>query len=362
MKRIYILMLGVTLLGIFIGILISPYIYSLQTSKQPQPEVGRNKVGANISTIYTLTITRKETLTATGAQALQPREVYVLEAATLKPMIDMLKDIMKPRGYMIYDEAKGSAQLAREISDLGKRADLFVSIDSEVVEKILMPGGVASWYIVFSTSSMVFVYSNASEDKVRRPLEMLARGDLKGFFDGLLSGSYRIGLGNPDNVPQGYRTLIMLKLAGVMLWGNESYYISRFNDLQRSGKVVYTRDAASLVAQLQTGAIDISFTYLHEALLYNLKYARLPKQLDLSDPSLRDFYSRANYTTSSGTVIRGSPIEIVITIPKTAENREAALAVIAYLLTDKGRELIRRAGLVPIEIPEIRGSYSDLFR
>ncbi len=339
MKKNYILTLGTTILGFLIGVLVSPYIY---------PSHGPGQV-----TTYTQTVS--------GGSAPQQKEVYVLEAATLKPMVDMLKNVMASRGYMIYDEAKGSLQLAREINDLGKRADLFIPIDSEVVEKSLMPNGSASWYIVIATSSMVLVYSNASENKLKEPLDMLAKGDLKGFFEELLSGSYRIGLGNPDNVPQGYRTLIMLKLAGLMIWGDEGYYINKFNELQKAGKVVYTRDAAALMAQLQIGTVDVSFTYLHEALLYNLKYARLPRELDLSDPSLRDFYSKANYTTSSGAVIRGAPIEIVVTIPKTAVNRQAALSIIAYLLTDKGKEIMRKAGLIPLDNPMIRGSDRDLF-
>ncbi len=331
--------MGTIILGLLIGIFISPYIY---------PSHGPGQV-----TTYTQTVS--------GGSSQQQKEVYVLEASTLKPKVDILRNVMVSRGYMIYDEAKGSLQLAREINDLGKRADLFISIDSEVVEKVLMPNGSASWYIVIATSSMVLVYSNASEDRLKKPLDMLARDDLKGFFEGLLSGNYRIGLGNPDNVPQGYRTLIMLKLAGLMIWGDERYYIDKFNELQKTGKVVYIRDAAALVAQLQTGAIDVSFTYLHEALLYNLKYARLPRELDLSDLSLRDFYSKANYTSSSGAVIRGAPIEIVVTIPKTAANRQAALSIIAYLLTDKGKEIMRKAGLTPLDNPIIRGSDRDLF-
>jgi molybdate/tungstate transport system substrate-binding protein len=339
MKKNYILVLGTIILGFLIGVFTSPYIYTFHSPRQV--------------TTYTQIVS--------GGLASQQKEVYVLEAATLKPMVDMLKNAMASHRYMVYDEAKGSVQLAREINDLGKRADLFITVDSEVVEKVLMPNGSASWYIVIATSSMVLVYSNASEDKLKKPLDMLARGDLRGFFEELLSGNYRIGLGNPDNVPQGYRTLIMLKLAGLMIWGDEGYYINKFNELQKAGKVVYTRDAAALVAQLQTGAIDASFTYLYEAMLYNLKYARLPRELDLSDLSLRDFYSKANYTTSSRVVIRGAPIEIVVTIPKTAVNRQAALSIIAYLLTDKGKEIMRKAGLTPLDNPVIRGSDRDLF-
>ncbi|MEM1610685.1 MAG: substrate-binding domain-containing protein [Sulfolobales archaeon] len=360
MKGSYILVLGIAILTFFIGVIISPYIYQFQSSGQGQQGGIMGSSTSNVTTAYTKVITYTQTIA--GASAQRQKEVYVLEAATLKPMVDMLKDVMTPLGYAIYDEAKGSVQLASEINDLGKRADLFIPIDSEVVEKVLIPNGTASWYIVIATSSMVLVYSNASEGKVKKLLDMLEKNDLKGFFDEVLSGNYRIGLGNPDNVPQGYRTLIMLKLAGLMLWGDEGYYIARFNELQKAGKIVYTRDAAALVAQLQTGAIDISFTYLHEALLYNLKYARLPKQLDLSDPSLKDFYSKVNYTTSTGAVIRGAPIEIVVTIPKTAVNKEAALSIIAYLLTDKGRDIMRRAGLIPIDNPVIRGSDKDLFR
>jgi len=345
MNKVYNISVVLALLGFVVGLFIAPYIY--------QPQAGQDRPGASAFAY---------TSRASESPMAGRKELYVLEASTLKPMVDLVKDVVKARGYVVYDEAKGSTQLAREITDLGKRADLFIPVDSEVVEKILMPSGAASWYIVIATSSMVFVYSNASEDRVRGPLDLLSRGDLKGFFDEILSGSYRIGVGNPDNVPQGYRTLIMLKLAGIMIWGNESFYMDRFNGLVKAGRVVYARDAASLVSLLQTGAIDIAFIYLHEARLYSLKHASLPKQLDLSDPSLRDFYAGASYTTSTGTVIKGAPIEIVVTIPKTAVNREAALAVISYLLSDKGRVLMREAGIIPVDNPELRGSYSDMFR
>ncbi|GAY25343.1 tungstate ABC transporter substrate-binding protein WtpA [Desulfurococcaceae archaeon AG1] len=339
MKRNVILNIMVILTSFLLGLIVSPYILG------PLASAGTGMAGVT---------------TTNQSSGTYKKEIYILEAATLKPMVDMLKEIASQKGYIVYDEAKGSTQLAREINDLGKRADLFIPIDTEVIEKILFPSRAATWYIVIATSSMVLVYSNSSEDKVRGLLDLLNKGELGSFFNELLSGQYRIGLGNPDNVPQGYRTIMILKLAGLLIMGDENHYLARFNELIKSGKAVYTRDAAALVSLLQTGQIDVSFTYIHEARLFNLKYARLPDDLDLSNPAKKDLYARVNYTTSQGVVIRGNVIEIPITIPKTAVNREAALSLISYLLTSQGRELMVRAGIIPLEKPEIRGVYQDL--
>ncbi len=350
MKR-YIILIAIGILAAFlIGLALSPYILGPVASPQ-------SRIGAAQSSTYTVTYTVTTSIQGVGSSK---KEIYILEAATLKPMVDMLKEMAGQKGYVIYDEAKGSTQLAREINDLGKRADLFISIDSEVVEKILMPNRTATWYIVIATSAMVFVYSNSSEDRLRKPLDLLSKGDIGAFLDEVLSGQYRIGLGNPDNVPQGYRTIMILKLAGILLKNDENHYVSKLNDLIKTGRAVYTKNAAALVSLLQTRQIDVSFTYLHEAMLYNLRYARLPDDLDLSNPAKRDLYSRVSYTTSDGRVIRGAMIEVVVTIPKTAVNREAALSLISYLLTSQGREIMARAGLVPLEKPEIRGVQQDL--
>lgn len=357
MKKSFILYAAFLLIGFAIGAIVSPYVFSQQASGSRITTVTQNNEGSISTIISTLTYST----TIMERQSAAKREVYIFEAATLKPLVDVIKQIMLTRGYTVIDEAKGSTQLAREINDLGKRADLFISIDSEVVEKILMPSKTATWYIVIASSSMVFVYSNYSESKVKKALDMLGSGNLEGFFEEILSGDYRIGLGNPDNIPQGYRTLMILKLAGLILKNNESYYLDKLNSLLKSGKAIYARDAAALTSLIQTGAIDVSFTYLHEAILYGLKYARLPKELDLSDPGLRSLYSRVNYTTSTGQTISGAPIEIVVTIPMTAVNREAAFAIISYLLTSSGKEIIRKAGLNPFDSPEIRGSVEDLF-
>jgi len=356
MKKSFILYAAILIIGFAIGAIASSYIPSQQAPGSRIITITQS-TGGSISTIIS---TFTYSTTVTERQSAAKREVYILEAATLKPLVNVIKQIMSARGYTVIDEAKGSTQLAREINDLGKRVDLFIPIDSEVVEKILMPSKTATWYRVIASSSIVFVYSNYSESKVKKGLDMLGSGNLEGFFEGILSGDYRIGLGNPDNVPQGYRTLMVLKLAGLILKNNESYYLDKFKSLLRSGKAIYARDAAALNSLIQTGAIDVSFTYLHEAILYGLKYARLPKELDLSDPSLRSLYSRVNYTTSTGQTIVGAPIEIVVTIPKTAANREAALAIISYLLTNSGKEIIRNAGLNPVDRPEIRGSVEDL--
>lgn len=291
-----------------------------------------------------------------AAKALQ--DLRIFEAATLKPLVDMIKGIFE--GYTIYDQAAGSVQLARMINDLRQRADLFISIDSQVVDSIMIPGGSASWYVVFATSSMVLVYKNSSEARISRLSALARQGDWAGFFDELLSGRYRIGMGNPDRVPQGYRTILVLKLAGMLLKGDENYYAARLNDLVDRGVVIYARDAAAIVGLLQSGAVDVSLTYLHEAVLYNLGWVELHRNYSLSDPGLRDLYSRVSYTTNDGVVIKGAPIEIVATIPATAANREAASKILMLLLTDRGRELVAKAGLKPLENPELRGSVPSI--
>ncbi len=345
MRRSVILSVTWILVAFLLGLIVSPYI------------LGPFARTAGVGQAGVLT-----PITQTQGAGSSEKEIYILEAATLRPVVNMLKEIASKKGYIIYDEAKGSTQLAREINDLGKRADLFITIDPEVIEKILLPNRTATWYIVIASSAMVLVYSNSSEGKVKGLLDLLNRGDLGAFFDELLSGQYKIGLGNPDNVPQGYRTIMILKLAGLLIKNDENYYLSRFDRLLKAGGAVYSRDAAALVALLETGQVDVSLTYLHEAKLYNLKYARLPDTLDLSSPAKRDLYSRVNYTTSQGFMIRGGMVEIAVTIPRTAVNRDAALSLLTLLLTNQGREIMAKAGLAPLEKPEIRGSYQDLLR
>lgn len=320
--------IAVFILGVFVGSVISVPLYSLMAGTQSN--------NVDINDLYI---------------------VRVMEASTLRPFIDHLAANLKDLDIYIQHEAKGSLQIVREIKDLNKRADILVLVDSELVERELLDQEIIDWYIVLATSSIVLAYNDLENPAVNKIINLAEKGLWKEVFDLITSGEVRLGIANPDKAPQGYRTYIVLKLAGIKFYGDENYYIDRLNNL---GRVLFVQSASALGAHIASGSIDVALTYIHDAVAQKLDYIELPEDLDLSNPRLNKLYSKASYRLPDGNTVYGRAIEIVLAVPRNTNRSSVVYTVLYYMLSTEFRSFLKSYGVNILDKPMLRGDPTEL--
>ncbi len=239
----------------------------------------------------------------------------------------------------------GSVALANQIKSKLIAPDVFISASKAAYKPLqgAANGDIVSWYLTFAGNSMVIGYNSKSQLAARFAA---AASGAEPWYQVLETPGLRLGRTDPKLDPKGVNTLYTLQLA-------ETYY-------QQPGlkaKIIGTDENSAqifpeeeLVARLTAGQLDAGFFYLNEAKEAGIPYIALPKQIDLSDPSLASAYAAATYTTATGTVQHGAPILFSVTIPATAKNEAGAVAFVQYLLGKQGQALLASGGFLTVPI------------
>jgi molybdate/tungstate transport system substrate-binding protein len=244
-------------------------------------------------------------------------------------------------------EAAGSQKCARKITDLKKPCDIMASADYKVIDKLLIPI-YANWNIRFATNQLVLCYT----DKSKYATEVNA----KNWYDILQRKGLIWGHSDPNLDPCGYRSLMVLQLA-------ETYY-------RKPGlydKVIANRPkenirpkSVELISLLQTANMDYAWEYLSVAVQHGLKYVVLPDEINLGNYKYDNLYEKAVVRVTGkkpGTYmnITGKSCTYGVTMIKSAPNREAAIAFLAYLLDPQGGlKTLKEMGqppFVPCRVP-----------
>jgi molybdate/tungstate transport system substrate-binding protein len=248
-------------------------------------------------------------------------------------------------GTRVLLEAAGSVDCARKITDLRKPCDLMASSDYKIINKFLIPQH-TSWQLPFAGNEIVIAYTEKSKTghdiSLNNWPELLIREDI------------RYGRSDPDADPCGYRTLMVMQLAGAY-YGKE--YLA--DELSAKDRQYIRPKEVDLLALLDLNEIDYIFIYRSVAIQHGLKYLELPDEINLQKPELNEQYRLAAVTikgnTPSSTLeIRGEAIVYAITMLDDAQNPGAAVAFLHYLLMeDKGMKVMEHAGhnsLLPIRV------------
>jgi molybdate/tungstate transport system substrate-binding protein len=233
-------------------------------------------------------------------------------------------------------EASGSVEAIKKVTELGKYADLILVADYSLIPKLMADQ--ADWYVVFATNRLVIAYTESSK----------YAGEINenNWYRILMRDGVKFGFSDPNRDPCGYRSLISLllasnlsesPLASELLRGTNIRVIGMEawvpDPVRGSEKVVIRPKSVELLALLESGVLDYAFEYESVAIQHNLSYVRLPDEIDLGNPELKDFYSHAKVHLGSGEVIEGDAIAYGLTIPKAARNDEA-LKFTKFLLTE----------------------------
>jgi molybdate/tungstate transport system substrate-binding protein len=278
-------------------------------------------------------------------------QLLVFNAGSLaKPFSELLQTFKrKYPGVVPAQENSGSIEAARKLTDLGKTPDVIGVADYGIIPKLLIPQH-ADWYVTFARNSMVLAYTSESS----------GAKEINGqnWWRILLRPGIRTGRSNPVLDPNGYRTLMVLQLA-------EKFYRrpGLAAQLERAMPDRYVRPKeADLTALVQAGELDYSWSYLSIARTAGLKYVQLPPRLDLSDPTLAEWYRQASIRLPSkqgeGTdsiEFHGEPIVYALTIPLHAPHPGTAQAFVRFMFSPEGQDILKTNGFMLLDKPLLSG-------
>ena len=246
-------------------------------------------------------------------------------------------------------ENSGSLEAARKLTDLGKIPDVIGVADYGVIAKLLIPQH-AGWYATFARNSMVLIYTD----------ESIGAGEINGqnWWDVLLRPGVRAGRADPALDPNGYRSLMVFQLA-------EKFYgrpgLSKRLQLAHPAKYIRPKEA-DLTALVQAGELDYSWSYASIAKTTGLRYVSLPREIDLSDPQLADWYAQASVRLPGhrragpdSLEFRGEPIVYALTIPTAAPHPRTAAAFVRFVLSSEGQAILKANGFTLLDKPLLNG-------
>jgi len=246
-------------------------------------------------------------------------------------------------GVTFETEASGSNAAARKISELDREADLMMSADYTVIDKLLIPN-FADWNIQFARNTMVIAYTDQSHHANE------ISGD--NWYEVLTSEGVIYGHSDPNADPCGYRTLLVWQLA------EQHYNVPGLNArLEEHCPLENVRPkSVELIALLESGDMDYAWEYRSVAVQHGLKFIELLDEINLSMVEHADFYSQATVEIAGkepGTTMTmvGKPIVYGATIPKNAPSPELAVEFVKFLLGPDGQAIMEQQGQPPIMPP-----------
>ncbi len=275
--------------------------------------------------------------------------VNVLYAGSLVTMMEKSvgPSFTKATNYTYLGEGKGSVALANEIKGKLRRPDIFISADPTVNSLLTgqANGNYVSWYIPFASTSLVLGYNPNSSFAAQF---QAAQSGAVPWWQVLEQPGLRLGRTDPAIDPKGVYTILAFELA-------QKYY----NQPNLSAVILGSAENTAqifpeeeLVSRLQSGQLDAGIFYSTEVTALKIPYITLPDQINFGNPVDASFYSQVSYTSSSGKITQGAPIEYTITIPSTSQDPQGAIAFVRYFLGAAGSALLKQYGLtlLPLSI------------
>lgn len=307
---------------------------------------GKKGVIIIVSVIVVLSVTTGVWLTTAQYSAGPTKgEVFVMYAGSLVKTFESTigPSFERETGYTYVGEGKGAVQIANMIIDQQRSPDVFVSAGTVPIKKIMdNKPPLAHWLVKFASAEIVIAYTPTSP--FFNDLEKARKGELP-WYEVLSKDDLEFRRTDPDLDPKGYYMIIVAKLAN--LYYNDPTIKDKILGEDRNLGQILPEE--TLMTTLEQGQIDAAEAYRHEAVARGLPYIALPKEINLSDPTYSDFYKEASYTLGSGHTVYGEPIYFSVTIPETSKHVDGSIAFVKFLLSETGRNVLDRDGLMPIK-------------
>ena len=232
-----------------------------------------------------------------------------------------------------------------------RRGDVLAVADHRLVEKILGEAH-AAWVAKFATTEIVLAGHTSSAHR--------AEISTDNWCEILLRPDVRFGIANPSQDPCGYYARMSWELA------QKHYFASRGNPRPLARELhdkcrqeFIAIDANELIsAYLNMARVDYAFVYKVHAVDLRLPYTPLPKEVNLGDLALEDYYGTVrvnvpNYRGGTET-LTGSAIAFGIALLSDAPNVPDAKDFIRFVLSPQGQSILKVSGfqaISPARVP-----------
>ena len=283
------------------------------------------------------------------------KDVSVMYAGSLVNIFENeIKSVFQNlTGYNFIGEGKGSVQISNMILDGFRKPDVFVSADTTPIERLINhTPPLANWLVKFGSAELVIAYNPQSS--FASDLVKASNGEIP-WYQVLGKEELKFGRTDPELDPKGYYTVIAAKLANI--YYNDSTIKDKILGEDRNKEQIFPEEILKSI--LDSGQIDATAAYKHEAIAKGLPYITLPDQINLSEPNYTNFYNKISYKLGTGETIYGNPIFFSFTIPNTVENIEGAASFVKFLLSENGKKILEQVGLSPIK-PILQGDIHQL--
>lgn len=293
--------------------------------------------------------------------------LLVFHAGSLSAPMERMEQVFEKRhpGVDVQRQACGSAMAIRQVTELGKRADVVGSADYRLIDRMMIEGEKrwADWNVTFASNGMCIAYTDHWPGEGEAEwAEVLARDDVS------------VGISNPNHDPCGYRSLITLCLAEENVPGGaglfekvvgsnseitrgrdgEGWVVEVPSDLATRGRLKVRPKETALIALLNSGAIDCTIIYRSVAVEQGLEYVPLSPEVNLAAPELGDLYESVKMVTfadrpDKSVRVSGSSITYGLTVPTDAPHPAVAAEFVDLVLSRKGRSILQECGLKPLK-------------
>lgn len=265
-------------------------------------------------------------------------------------------------------EGHGSIQAIRQVSDLHRDADVVLSADDSLLPMLLYTASdpdtgeaYADWHIDFATNEMCLAYSpdSAYADEITP----------ENWYDVIRRPGVRLGISDPRFDANGYRALMVLKMADDY-YGEPTIFfdvtagrlthsigvseedgltvlsIPEIVETTEGSDFVVRMNSLQLLPLLQSGDLDYAFEYVSVTRQHGLEYIDLPAELDLGDEALNDVYDDIRVDVELQNYVRveprffGSSIVYGATTLSDSAHPEEAERFLAFLLGPEGRQVL----------------------
>ncbi len=239
----------------------------------------------------------------------------------------------------VNQEAKGSVDSTRKITNLGRSADVLGVADYRLLRDMVLPK-YGKWYAVFATNAMTIAYTDkstgADEISPDNWWKILGRDDVV------------FGHSDPTADPNGYRSVMALKLGAIPLGGKTLFDKHTSKKLIDKAKIPSSTET-DLISQVQSGELDYAWEYQSTSSSHDVKTVNLQPSVDLSKATKQyaKHYAKASVKTDSGTYT-GAPIAYGMTVPSNAKNTDAGNAWVEYMITEPGQTILKDNGFKPV--------------
>ena len=253
----------------------------------------------------------------------------IIHAGSLSLVVkDLVAAFQKEHpGITILTESWGSKDGARQITELNKPCDLFISADDRIIEAFLIPD-YTTWSIPFAGNEMVIAFT----DRSRYAEEITAEN----WYEVLARPNVLTARSSPDADPCGVRSVLVILLSD--LYYDDDGISERL--LAKDHNFIRPKEA-DLIALLQKRSVDYLYLYRSMAEQHGFRYVKLSDSINLAHPSLENYYQQVSFYTAgtspgSSHLEVGAPIVYGVTIPTGAPNPVKAEEFIRFMLNREG--------------------------